>query len=58
VFGDPGRGKTAAVRMALHEVPAGWKVAWVPVPDSRSHIETAPGVTLITTLGARFVTIC
>jgi type II secretory pathway predicted ATPase ExeA len=32
VFGDPGRGKTAAVRMALHEVPAGWKVTWVPVP--------------------------
>ncbi|MGW6508872.1 AAA family ATPase [Streptomyces niveus] len=32
VFGDPGRGKTAAVRMALIEVPAGWKVTWVPVP--------------------------
>ncbi|MFJ2833532.1 AAA family ATPase [Streptomyces sp. NPDC087263] len=32
VFGDPGRGKTAAVRMALHEVPPGWKVTWVPVP--------------------------
>ncbi|MFE5914795.1 AAA family ATPase [Streptomyces wedmorensis] len=32
VFGDPGRGKTVAVRMALHEVPAGWKVTWVPVP--------------------------
>ncbi|MFB7560205.1 AAA family ATPase [Streptomyces brevispora] len=32
VFGDPGRGKTAAVRMALSEVPAGWKVTWVPVP--------------------------
>ncbi|MFJ8469603.1 AAA family ATPase [Streptomyces swartbergensis] len=34
VFGDPGRGKTAAVRMALHEVPAGWKVTWVPVRPS------------------------
>ncbi|MFE3220859.1 AAA family ATPase [Streptomyces antimycoticus] len=32
LFGDPGRGKTAAVRMALREVPAGWKVTWVPVP--------------------------
>ncbi|WP_411761888.1 AAA family ATPase [Streptomyces tunisiensis] len=32
VFGDPGRGKTAAVRMALGEVPPGWKVTWVPVP--------------------------
>ncbi len=32
VFGDPGRGKTVAVRMALHEVPPGWKVTWVPVP--------------------------
>ena len=32
MFGDPGRGKTAAVRMALHEVPPGWKVSWVPVP--------------------------
>ncbi|MFE9839077.1 AAA family ATPase [Streptomyces sp. NPDC005551] len=32
VFGNPGRGKTAAVRMALHEVPPGWKVTWVPVP--------------------------
>ncbi|MFB7114806.1 AAA family ATPase [Streptomyces sp. NPDC056291] len=32
VFGDPGRGKTTAVRMALGEVPAGWKVTWVPVP--------------------------
>ena len=32
VFGDPGRGKSAAVRMALREVPAGWKVTWVPVP--------------------------
>ncbi|MFF4467417.1 ATP-binding protein [Streptomyces mirabilis] len=31
VFGDPGRGKTVAVRMALGEVPAGWKVTWVPV---------------------------
>lgn len=31
-FGDPGRGKTAAVRMALGEVPPGWKVTWVPVP--------------------------
>ncbi|MEU2718189.1 ATP-binding protein [Streptomyces sp. NPDC007205] len=32
VFGDPGRGKTAAVRMAFSEVPPGWKVTWVPVP--------------------------
>ncbi|MGW3658769.1 ATP-binding protein [Streptomyces sp. NPDC005151] len=32
VFGDPGPGKTAAVRMALREVPTGWKVTWVPVP--------------------------
>ncbi|MEU4898722.1 hypothetical protein AB0B12_40630 [Streptomyces sp. NPDC044780] len=32
VFGDPGRGKTVAVRMALHAVPHGWKVTWVPVP--------------------------
>lgn len=32
VFGDPGRGKTVAVRMALHEVPPGWKMTWVPVP--------------------------
>ncbi|WP_405577139.1 hypothetical protein [Streptomyces sp. NBC_01190] len=32
VFGDPGRGKTAAVRMALAQPPAGWKVTWVPVP--------------------------
>lgn len=32
VFGDPGRGKTAAVRMALGEVPPGWKATWVPVP--------------------------
>ncbi|MFC5034584.1 AAA family ATPase [Streptomyces sp. DSM 41987] len=32
VFGDPGRGKTAAVRMALAEPPAGWKATWVPVP--------------------------
>ncbi|WP_435260576.1 hypothetical protein [Streptomyces sp. 1222.5] len=32
VFGDPGRGKTAAVRMALGEAPPGWKVTWVPVP--------------------------
>ncbi|MDX2688282.1 ATP-binding protein [Streptomyces scabiei] len=32
VFGDPGRGKTAAVRMALHEVSPGWRVTWVPVP--------------------------
>ncbi|MFJ6838705.1 AAA family ATPase [Streptomyces sp. NPDC091209] len=32
VFGDPGRGKTAAVRLALHDVPAGWKVTWVAVP--------------------------
>jgi type II secretory pathway predicted ATPase ExeA len=32
VFGDPGRGKTAAVRMALRQVPAGWRVTWVPVP--------------------------
>ncbi len=31
VFGDPGR-KTAAVRMALSEVPPGWKVTWAPVP--------------------------
>ncbi|SER13482.1 AAA domain-containing protein [Streptomyces sp. yr375] len=31
VFGAPGRGKTAAVRMALHEVPPGWRVTWVPV---------------------------
>jgi AAA domain len=32
VFGDPGRGKTAAVRMALARPPAGWKVTWLPVP--------------------------
>ncbi|WP_405550446.1 ATP-binding protein [Streptomyces sp. NBC_01171] len=32
VFGDPGQGKTAVVRMALGEVPPGWKVTWVPVP--------------------------
>ncbi|UXX97439.1 ATP-binding protein [Streptomyces sp. AD2-2] len=32
VFGDAGRGKTAAVRMALGGVPAGWRVTWVPVP--------------------------
>ncbi|MEU6201156.1 ATP-binding protein [Streptomyces sp. NPDC047061] len=32
VFGDAGRGKTAAVRMALGEVLPGWKVTWVPVP--------------------------
>lgn len=32
VFGNPGRGKTAAVRMALSGVPPGWKVTWVPVP--------------------------
>lgn len=32
VFGDPGRGKTVTVRMALSEVPAGWTVTWVPVP--------------------------
>ncbi|MFE0358754.1 AAA family ATPase [Streptomyces nigra] len=32
VFGDAGRGKTAAVRMALGEVPPGWRVTWVPVP--------------------------
>jgi hypothetical protein len=32
VFGDPGRGKTAAVRMALAQPPAGWKVTWVAVP--------------------------
>jgi hypothetical protein len=32
VFGDAGRGKTAAVRMALDGVPAGWRVSWVPVP--------------------------
>ncbi|CAM5513506.1 MULTISPECIES: AAA family ATPase [Streptomyces] len=32
LFGDPGRGKTAAVRMALREVPPGWKATWVPVP--------------------------
>ncbi|MER6537911.1 hypothetical protein ABT215_29745 [Streptomyces sp900105755] len=32
VFGDAGRGKTAAVRMVLGEVPPGWKVTWVPVP--------------------------
>ncbi|MEU6807684.1 AAA family ATPase [Streptomyces sp. NPDC046831] len=32
VFGDPGRGKTAAVRMALGEVSPGWKVTGVPVP--------------------------
>jgi hypothetical protein len=32
VFGDPGRGKTVAVRMTLRDVPAGWKVTWVPVP--------------------------
>ncbi|MFJ3966090.1 AAA family ATPase [Streptomyces sp. NPDC090036] len=32
VFGDPGRGKTVAVRTALHAVPPGWKVTWVPVP--------------------------
>ncbi|MFD9466183.1 hypothetical protein [Streptomyces sp. NPDC060027] len=32
VFGDPGRGKTAAVRLALHDVPAGWKVTWAAVP--------------------------
>ncbi|WP_424920066.1 AAA family ATPase [Streptomyces sp. wa1064] len=32
VFGDPGRGKTVAVRMALSVVPAVWKVTWVPVP--------------------------
>ncbi|WP_237282313.1 ATP-binding protein [Streptomyces rubrolavendulae] len=28
----PGPGKTAAVRMALGEVPPGWKATWVPVP--------------------------
>lgn len=32
MFGDPGRGKTVAVRMALSEVLPGWKVTWVPVP--------------------------
>ncbi|TQE31957.1 ATP-binding protein [Streptomyces ipomoeae] len=32
VFGDPGRGKTVAVRLALHTVHPGWKVTWVPVP--------------------------
>jgi hypothetical protein len=32
LFGNPGRGKTAAVRMALSEVPPGWRVTWVPVP--------------------------
>lgn len=35
LFGDPGRGKTAAVRMALSEGPPGWKVTWVPVPCAR-----------------------
>ncbi|MER6617828.1 ATP-binding protein [Streptomyces xantholiticus] len=34
VFGNPGRGKTVAVRMALSEVPPGWKVTWVPVRPS------------------------
>lgn len=32
VLGDPGQGKTVAVRMTLHAVPPGWKVTWVPVP--------------------------
>ncbi|MFF9819440.1 AAA family ATPase [Streptomyces sp. NPDC014006] len=32
LFVNPGRGKTAAVRMALYAVPPGWKVTWVPVP--------------------------
>ncbi|MFI6038026.1 ATP-binding protein [Streptomyces sp. NPDC051315] len=32
VFGNPGRGKTVAVRMVLSAVPPGWKVTWVPVP--------------------------
>ncbi|MEW2170107.1 ATP-binding protein [Streptomyces sp. NPDC007027] len=32
MFGEPGRGKTVAVRLVLNEVPAGWKVTWVPVP--------------------------
>ncbi|MFE9500615.1 AAA family ATPase [Streptomyces collinus] len=38
VFGDPGRGKTAAVRMALSEIPPGWKVTWVPVPVLRPSV--------------------
>ncbi|MEU3008747.1 ATP-binding protein [Streptomyces sp. NPDC007020] len=32
MFGEPGQGKTVAVRLVLNEVPAGWKVTWVPVP--------------------------
>lgn len=31
MFGDPGRGRTVAVRAVLGDVPAGWKVTWVPV---------------------------
>ncbi|MFD4510971.1 ATP-binding protein [Streptomyces sp. NPDC058457] len=32
VFGDAGRGKTVALRMALSDPPAGWRVSWVRVP--------------------------
>ncbi|MFJ4536576.1 AAA family ATPase [Streptomyces tibetensis] len=54
VFGNPGRGKTAAVRMALHAVPPGWKVTWVPVPVRPSVAGMRRAVFDVLALAGRF----
>ncbi|MEU6184145.1 ATP-binding protein [Streptomyces coeruleorubidus] len=54
VFGDAGRGKTAALRMALSDPPVGWSVTWVRVPVRPSVSELRRAVFEALTLPGRF----
>ncbi|MFG3207298.1 AAA family ATPase [Streptomyces sp. NPDC048192] len=54
VFGDAGRGKTVALRMALSDPPVGWSVSWVRVPVRPSVSELRRAVFEALTLAGRF----
>ncbi|MFG1663828.1 AAA family ATPase [Streptomyces sp. Y7] len=54
VFGDAGRGKTVALRMALSDPSAGWGVSWVRVPVRPSVSELRRAVFEALALPGRF----
>ncbi|MGP3927237.1 AAA family ATPase [Streptomyces sp. 8N616] len=54
VFGDAGRGKTVALRMALSDPPVGWGVSWVRVPVRPSVSELRRAVFEALVLPGRF----
>jgi DNA transposition AAA+ family ATPase len=54
VFGDAGRGKTVALRMAVSDPPVGWGVSWVRVPVRPSVSELRRAVFEALVLPGRF----